>query len=124
MKVSLDFDSTLSEPEIFEFAKQLKTSGYDIWIVTARLSDELAPEKFWNSDLWEVVEKLNIDKSNVIFRSYQPKCDFFKTNSDFLFHLDDDMYELNEINLYTSVPGIFYHKNVSWRDKVMKILKK
>ena len=42
MKVSFDFDGTLSRKDVQNFAKSLVNTGYDVWIVTSRFDDESA----------------------------------------------------------------------------------
>lgn len=36
MKVSFDFDDTLSKPKVQEYAKELINRGIEVYIVTAR----------------------------------------------------------------------------------------
>ena len=42
MKVSFDFDSTLSRKDVQSFAKELVDRGLEVWIVTSRFDDESA----------------------------------------------------------------------------------
>ena len=39
MKVSFDFDGTLSRKDVQEYAKSLVNSGLEVWIVTSRFDD-------------------------------------------------------------------------------------
>ena len=48
MKVSFDFDHTLSRKDVQTFAKELVNEGHEVWIVTSRFSDEAAKEKKWH----------------------------------------------------------------------------
>jgi hypothetical protein len=126
-KVSFDFDSTLSRPEIQQYAKELKENNFDIWIVTSRQREFNEPHlknlpHFENKDLFEVAEKIGIQRENIIFMNYIPKAEFFLNNEDFVFHLDDDSIELDIINRETIVKGISCWKNTSWRRKCDKIL--
>jgi len=36
MKVSFDFDGTLEQKEVQEYAKQLLEEGIEVWVVTTR----------------------------------------------------------------------------------------
>ena len=40
MKISFDFDSTLSEAKIQKLAKKFINDGHEVWITTSRLSSE------------------------------------------------------------------------------------
>lgn len=102
-KLSFDFDGTLSEDRVEEFAKQLINDGYEVWIVTSRPSDDDLTNTFqpwskpnWNRDIWDTCERLNIPKEHVKFTSYVDKIEFLK-GKGFIFHLDDDVDELMEI---------------------------
>ena len=74
-KISFDFDSTLKELNVQEFAKELIECGFEIWIVTSRFDDD--PTKItehhpsWmkalkfpgtNDDLRKVAEELDIPR--------------------------------------------------------------
>lgn len=96
-KVSFDFDSTLDRVDVQHIAKDLISKGYEAWIVTSRVSDDKAPGPGWNNDLWEVCENLGIPEERVVFTTYQSKAEFFSTQTGFLFHLDDDLDELEDI---------------------------
>lgn len=87
IKVSFDFDYTLTEPEIQKYALELIERGIEVHIVTARFENEN------NSELFRIAKLLNISKENIHFTSHRPKVEFFK-NSNFLFHVDDDPDEL------------------------------
>ena len=95
-KVSFDFDSTLSRPYIQKYAKELLEKGFEVWIVTSRTEDPPVwiiggnKIKQTNDDLFNIAEKIGIQRDNIIFTEYNPKSEFFKNNNDFIFHLDDD----------------------------------
>jgi len=103
MKASFDFDGTLSRDDVEVYAKELINRGIEVWIVTSRLSEEDIAKSFqpgqrpnWNHDLWETVERLGIPREQVEFTAHIDKIVFLK-GRDFVFHLDDDIYELIEI---------------------------
>ena len=103
-KVSFDYDGTLALPNIESYCKELIDRGdIEVWVVTSRVSDEtiknthqpwLKPNS--NDDLWETCERLNIPKERVIFTEHVDKIVYLR-GKDFVFHLDDDIYELMEI---------------------------
>ncbi len=92
-KVSFDFDGTLSLNMVQEVAHELRDKGYDIWIVTAR-----CPQGS-NQDLQNIAKNL---WANVKYMCFEDKFKFLK-DKDFLFHLDDDVIELNMIESFTKV---------------------
>jgi hypothetical protein len=102
MKVSFDFDHTLSRKDVQTFAKQLVDDGHEVWIVTSRFSDEAAKEKKWhwiegqNQKLFDVAEDCGIKKENIQFTCMESKSVFLK-DKGFIFHLDDDDIELMDI---------------------------
>jgi len=100
-RVSFDYDGTLALPHVEEFAKELVEQGYEVWVVTSRVSDEdsvVRPWKSpnWNDDLWDSCERIGIPKSRVKFTAFADKITFLE-GMGFTFHLDDDLYELTAI---------------------------
>lgn len=101
-KVSFDYDATLSRKDVQQFAKELVEQGIDVWIVTSRTSTEDIIARNWtwsfsqNEIVFEVAEECGISKEKVIFTDHKDKINFLK-GKEFLFHLDDDGYELMEI---------------------------
>jgi len=98
-KVSFDFDGTLSRKDVQNFAKQLVTDVYEVWIVTSRYATESAIEKGWhwiekqNEELYEVANSIGIQKENIKFTEHVDKIEYLR-GQEFLFHLDDDFDEL------------------------------
>lgn len=105
MLVSFDFDYTLSEPHIQDFAKKMMQAGHKIIIITSRQDDEhleklnnklliKKPEYIrTNSDLYGVAQKLNI--SDTYFSSGDLKVNLMKNNNVVPdMHIDDDYIEL------------------------------
>lgn len=99
MKVSLDFDGTLSRKDVQNYAKELVNRGLEVWIVTSRVDTESALKKGWtwiekqNQELYDVAEKCGIKRENIKFTEHVDKIVFLK-GKDFKFHLDDDEIEL------------------------------
>lgn len=105
-KVSFDFDSTLSRKDVQSFAKELISKSIDVWICTSRFSDENIPHNNWNnSDLFNVANELGISKDKIIFTNMWDKWTMLKEQG-FIFHLDDESWELFLINKHTKTIGI------------------
>lgn len=125
MTVTIDFDGTLEKKNVQKYVKELMQRGIDVWILTARF-DELHQHKYLsnprNSDLWEVIDRLNIPRYKVIFRNMQSKADYLE-GTNVLFHLDDDMIELEDIRSNTAcfTKGIYVYDN--FIEKCEKLLK-
>jgi hypothetical protein len=108
-KVSFDYDGTLQFPHVEKFAKELVDKGFEVWVVTSRVSDDNLLKTFhndeppkWNKDLWDSCERIGIPKDRVKFTSYVDKIEFLK-GKNYVFHLDDDEYEL--LSIFESKDG-------------------
>ncbi len=96
--------------------------GFEVWIVTARISDEEAGNLTWNSDLDDVRKALGIPIEHVKFMAYQNKTEFFK-DKDFLWHLDDDNIELAFIEYEKcTTKGILCHWDNDWKAQCEEII--
>ena len=134
MKVSFDFDGTLGRESIQKYAKELVEKGLEVWVVTARFeSVEGYTEEFCNkyaidnirkehAYLFEVAEKCGITRDHIKFTNMEPKDTFFKDHPDFIWHLDDDQFELRCVSTYTKVKAISAIGS-SWKHKCEKLLK-
>lgn len=102
MKVSFDFDDTLSKEHVQAYAKELIARKIDVHIVTSRYED---PEKYINlpqnernhNDLFSVVEKLKLTRDKIHFTNFCDKSEFFNEHQDFVWHLDDNYYEITSM---------------------------
>lgn len=130
--VSFDFDSTLSLQSVQDYAESLINKGFDLWVVTSRYPDGADPKYkirgMWididNSDLFEVTDKLGIKREQIIFTSHQLKSEIMnEMGLEFLFHLDDDLLELNHINRETNFKGVSCFGAGNWKQKCERILK-
>ena len=131
IKVSFDFDSTLDRDHIQQYAKELVNRGLEVWIVTARYDKEHVIE-YWhnteesaeraNKDLFEIANKVGINKEHIQFMNMEDKYNFFK-DKDFAWHLDDDTLENKLILKYAKIKAINSWGNSSWKQKCEKILK-
>ena len=110
-KISFDFDATLSRESVQKIVKKFIEQGFEVHVVTARFEDTFRYENIeWrninNKDLFRVTDHLGISRKNIHFMNLSPKYKFFQENEGFLFHFDDDVTEIEEINQNTSVTGI------------------
>lgn len=121
IKVSFDFDGTLSRADVQDYARKLISDGVEVWICTARLSNDDAPSKRWNDDLFEVSDQLGIQRTHIKFCSMSDKYRFFR-NEDFVLHLDDDMTEIKKINEFTTTLGVNLFGNKQWVHECDEIL--
>jgi hypothetical protein len=129
MKVSFDFDSTLSRKDVQEFAKELVNEGNEVWIVTSRFDDESAMKKNWhwikgqNQKLFDVAEDCGIKKENIHFTCMESKSIFIK-NKGFVFHLDDDDFELMDIFETKDKCRAIHVDHFEWKETCKNILQK
>lgn len=128
-KVSFDYDGTLALPSVEEFAKELVEQGYDVWVVTSRVGDDDLENSFqpwrtpdWNRDLWESCERIGIPKDNVVFTSFKEKIDYLK-DKDYIFHLDDDLYELTAIMESGDSCRPLNVGHFDWKNNCLEVLK-
>ena len=134
MKVSIDFDGTLSRKNVQKYAKELIESGIDVWITTARFEkEEDYTEEFCNKyniisvkedhkELFTIASSLSIKKENIHFTNRELKYRYLR-NKGFIWHLDDDWQELIAIKNNTNETGILVFGNSHWKDKCNKLLK-
>jgi len=114
MKVSFDYDSTLSEDYVEDYAKTLVDDGHEVWLVTSRLGNGKEPNPHWNDDLYECASRVGISKEHIYFCSMANKSEFLK-DKGFLWHLDDDVIELSFIRTDTDVFPIYHNRGNGWR---------
>ncbi len=104
MKISFDYDMTLSEPHIRELAKLLIKAGADVWVLTSRQDDYIRDENgailgtsSQNSDLYQVIKYLEIPKNKVIYTNGAFKQGEY-ARGGFDLHFDDMWDEVEMIN--------------------------
>ena len=126
IKLSFDFDGTLSLPSVEEFAKELIEQGYSVYITTSRVNDSTSYQPWIdsesNKDIWELCDRIGLNKYNVNFTAHDDKINFLR-GKNFLFHLDDDIYELIEImnDIDTVNPLNVGHSD--WKLNCLELLK-
>lgn len=108
LKISFDFDQTLSELPMQELAKKYLQLGAEVYITTSR-TEHLDGLQYDNSDVFEVAEKLGIKRENITFTNYDDKYKFVK---EYDVHFDDDEQEVALINEFpTKCIGFLYQQN-------------
>lgn len=71
MKIAFDFDGTLTEDRILNFADELVKEGHELWICTFRYTQIDRGIHITNDDVWETAELLKIPKNRVLFTEHQ-----------------------------------------------------
>jgi len=113
MKISFDFDGTLSNIKCQNIAYKLKSMGHEICITTSR---SIKPEFsiiFYNADLYDIAKKLQI--KDIVFTEGQNKIDFLKNNNVDI-HIDDDRFEIDLLKDY-GIIGILVNSSF-WIKKI------
>lgn len=98
MKISFDFDGTLSTEEIQKLAEDYINQGYEVWITSNRIK-----EPSWNKDLFGIADKLGIDRNNIQLIGVMKKWGFLK---GFDIHYDNEQEDIDLINQKTNCKGI------------------
>jgi hypothetical protein len=115
MKISFDFDSTLSEEKNQKLAKKFIDDGHEVWITTTRMTSEKGKLKGFpwvitqNERLFEIAEKVGIPKDKIKFTEGEDK---WKSLHTFDIHFDDDDIEIEliEENLPNCCGVLMYKK--------------
>jgi hypothetical protein len=108
--ISIDFDGTLSLPDVQSYVKTLIDRGFTIMVLTTRF------DKYLNQDLIKITKKLGINK--VIYTNGEDK-HYYMDEIDL--HLDNDERELRLIARYTDTEVI----NVTdkeWKETIENLL--
>ena len=98
MKISFDFDGTLTRKDVQEIARKYVDAGYDVWITTLRPDDDVL-----NAELLRIAKALNIPKSKHQFTNGLFKWPWLNT---FYMHYDDDEFEISLIEERTNCIGM------------------
>lgn len=135
IKISIDFDGTLSEKEVQDFALTLMNQkNAEVWIVTRRYEKiEDYTEEIINqwkikdllkefNYLFEVANKIGIPRERIIFTNMQWK--YFTMNKEkFHVHIDDDPTEISLISTYSPTTAIRYRPKTNyWKDFINKVI--
>jgi hypothetical protein len=117
MKISFDFDSTLTEENNQKLAKKFIDDGHEVWITTSRLSSDHGRSKGWpwiitqNDKLFAIAKDLGIPEDKIKFTEGDDK---WKCLYTFDIHFDDDYVEIELIN--ENLPdccGILLYKKIN-----------
>ena len=118
MKISFDFDSTLSKTSVQNFCFSLLLKDYDIWITTSRIK-EFNGAIHYHDDLMLVANSLCISEDKIHFTNTEFKAPYLEENN-FNIHIDDDIFQLKELE-GTNVIGIDVNDK-QWKEKVLFII--
>ena len=136
LRLSFDFDGSLSRDSLQMYALELVELGYEVWICTARFDsierytgDFMTKYKILSirdehEHLFNVADRCGISRDHIKFMNIAPKCEFFAENEGFLWHLDDDYIECREINQYTKTVAVSCANGSNWKHKCERLIKK
>jgi hypothetical protein len=118
MKISFDFDSTLSEQRTQNLAHKLMSYGVELWIISSRVNED---RWGWNKELYRIAEKLHIPKGRIVLTGGDDKWKFCKENNIDI-HFDDDPIEIEliEENYLGCVGVIIFDPDISYRVEDIK----
>ena len=116
VKISFDFDGTLSRKSVQKYAKQLIDNGIDCIITTFRQKEYIPPDS--NNDLFDVADSLGIKE--IRFTEGQDKSSFLE---DVFIHLDDDYNCLREIQRNSKCIPISVCTG-NWQGKIERIIRR
>jgi hypothetical protein len=108
LKIAFDYDDTLTQLDVFTFAKRLISCGHDVWIMTARIEKDdeyttqckkygIIPDDGRNADLFKVAKKLGVPREKIIFTNLQDKSTFYKEHEFDLLFDDDDGWHISPV---------------------------
>jgi hypothetical protein len=122
MRVSFDFDGTLTENIVQEYAKELVTKGIDVFIVTGRYNELLRVMNGskTNEDLFALADEIGIEHKHIVFTNRADKS-YTIGGSGLIWHLDDDLNALNDINRYSDVKGVWIGDS-DWKERCNELL--
>lgn len=98
MKISFDFDDTLSMPEIQKIAKLYVSRGHDVWVTTARSSESSL--MYDNKEIEEVCGKIGVPIDKIQYTNKKPKYLFLK---GYDIHVDNDPKEI--LGIQSNLPN-------------------
>jgi len=134
--VSMDFDGSLDRQSLQDYSRELHLKGHEVHIVTRRYDH---PDKYGelfcqvygikdiakeHQELFVVAEHCAIPVENIHFMNMADKYEFFAANKGFLWHLDDDQFEIDDINQHTETIGISCSNGSNWKHKCERLINK
>lgn len=126
MRVSFDYDGTLSRKSVRKYAKELNLRGIECWICTARYNDHNSILYFGreglNAPLYRDAKYCRIPMDRIIFTEMKPKNNsLIKIGA--LWHLDDDDEVLMDLLEIKPPIGINVKEN-NWKEECDKLIGK
>jgi hypothetical protein len=104
-KVGFDFDGTLTRVDVQRYARVLVKYGIQVHIVTARHKQfDLYDSE--HMDLTTIACKIGIPDEHIHFLNCSDKSKFYRDNKDFIFHLDDSWFTVDDINEHSDVISV------------------
>ena len=106
MRITIDFDDTLTKPHIQELAKKL-VKNHEVYILTSRLDSlyrKSLPNLHSNDDIYETAEKVGIKPQNVVFTNQASKLEHIYRGRVGI-HIDDNEGELKNISALSDCKG-------------------
>jgi hypothetical protein len=99
MVVAFDYDGTLDDIRLQEFAAKLRRAKHEIWVVTMRRDNELNREL-----IMPVMNRLGLSRYNIIFCNEKPKHEYLKAiNADvYIDNISDEFKTI--INHSNTIP--------------------
>ena len=116
--------------------KELVDRGIDVWVTTRRFEDmDLYTKDFQRAygiinlargheKLFEICSEIGIPREKIRFTNMDNKYKYLGENEGFLWHLDDDQFEIDDINKYTETIGISCSNGSNWKHKCDRFIKK
>ena len=122
-KISIDFDATLSRPDVQKFVQELMKYDVQVQVTTSRYNEEnkhLYLPNPTNDDMYKVTDRLGIERKDIQFTNRDFKNEYLPDNA--LFHLDDDEFELEIIERYNRKTIGVNVNNKHWQSICWNIL--
>ena len=102
IKISFDYDGTLTQKFVQEIAKELIASNYEVHLLTSRFGNMQRlkyPNLQSNEQLFRVAEEVGIPQHRISFTNQMPKWMVLNEGGIHI-HLDDDKVEIDALNYY------------------------
>ena len=119
MKCSFDFDGTLSEKAVQDYALELIKKDVEVWVVTTRYDENHKHKYEFNptlDDLWEVVDRIGIPRWRVRFTCMTYKYEYLDETT-FSWHLDDNVDEHNMAVTNNCTVPVILVTDYDWKDR-------